>query len=187
VRPLSRAAALGFAAGAVWGVLARVWMRLISTDPEFSWIGTLSIIGFSALLGAGVGVVHAARRSGRSRWWTLSVVPGLVLFLSPGMLLAPAFLLGGPAFGGRGRVLRVVGVASLVASIGLAMFLLVGNPDPGSEAPSLGGGVVFATGYVAMALSLAWASSLVWQRRSPQLHQSESSGARSAPIVLSSP
>ena len=47
---LARGAALGFALGAGWGVLARVWMRLITTDPEFSWAGTLMIVGLSACL-----------------------------------------------------------------------------------------------------------------------------------------
>ncbi len=73
MRVLLRGAALGFALGATWGVLARVWMRLISTEPEFSWVGTLSIVGLAAVLGAGVGVgrmprdVRAARRGGPSR------------------------------------------------------------------------------------------------------------------------
>ena len=48
-----RAAAAGLALGAGWGVLARVWLRMISTNPEFSWSGTLLIIGFSALAGLG--------------------------------------------------------------------------------------------------------------------------------------
>jgi hypothetical protein len=162
---LPRMAALGLVLGAAWGVLARVWMRLISTDPEFSWTGTLMIIGFAALLGTGVGVVHAARVSGRRVWWTLAVVPGMVLFLSPGMLLAPCFVLGGLAWGARGRVLRVVGWLTLLASIGLAALMPFVAPDPGAEDPTIGHALVFVTGFAAMALSLAWASSLVWQRR----------------------
>ena len=34
-RALRRGAIQGFA----WGVAARVWMRLIAEDPEFSWDG----------------------------------------------------------------------------------------------------------------------------------------------------
>ncbi len=163
-RTAVKATAYGAALGAGWGVLARVWMRLISTDPEFSWEGTLMIIGFSALLGLGVGVVHASRRTGRSRWWTLAVIPGLVLFMSPGMVLAPAFLLGGPAFGVRGRILRVVGVLALVGTLALALYLALFMPDPGAEDPSFGDVLVFEGGFALLAVALAWASSLVWQR-----------------------
>jgi hypothetical protein len=165
VTALLRGAGLGLALGAVWGVLARIWMRLITTDPEFSWAGTLAIIGFSALLGLGVGLVHASRRTGRSRWWTLAVVPGLVLFMSPGMLLAPAFLLGGPAFGVRGRLLRVVGVLTIVGTLALALYLVLFMPDPGAEDPSFGDVLVFEVGFAVLAVALAWASSLVWQRK----------------------
>ena len=81
--------AVGAVLGAGWGVLARVFMRLISTTPEFSWGGTLLIIGLSALLGAGIGVVAGARAAGRTRWWRLAPVPGLILFASPGIVLLP--------------------------------------------------------------------------------------------------
>ena len=162
---LLRGAAAGFALGAGWGVLARIWMRLISTEPEFSWAGTLMIIGFSALLGLGVGVVHAARRSGRSGWWTLAVVPGLVLFLSPGLLLAPAFLLGGPAFGVRGPALRAMGVLAIVGTLALALAMALLLPEPGAGDPTLGDALVFEGGFAVLAVTLAWASSLVWQRR----------------------
>ena len=60
-----RSAALGFAAGVVWGATARVFMRLLTTSPEFSWSGTLFILGVGAVAGACIGVVHAARLGGR--------------------------------------------------------------------------------------------------------------------------
>ena len=170
MKALLRGAGLGFALGACWGVLARVWMRLISTDPEFSWAGTLTIIGFSALLGLGVGLVHASRRTGRSLWWMLAVVPGLILFMSPGMVLAPAFLLGGPAFGVRGRGLRVVGVLALVGPLALALYMVLFMPEPGAEDPSFGDVLVFEVGFAVLAVALAWASSLAWQRRSATSH-----------------
>jgi hypothetical protein len=81
--------ATGAVLGAGWGVLARVFMRLISTTPEFSWGGTMLIVGLSALLGAGIGVVAGARAAGRTRWWRLAPVPRLILFASPGIVLLP--------------------------------------------------------------------------------------------------
>jgi len=169
VTRLARGAALGFALGTAWGVLARVWMRLITTDPEFSWSGTLMIVGLSAVLGLGVGVVDAARRTGRTGFWTLVVVPGLLLFMSPGMMLAPSFLLGGLAWGQRGHAARVVGLLAIAGS--LAVGIWVGLEDIT---------VAYVVGYVALALALAWASSLVWQRRAlprPQEPHAERAGS----------
>lgn len=34
----------GAAAGMLWGVVARVWMRFISAEHEFTWNGTLAIV-----------------------------------------------------------------------------------------------------------------------------------------------
>ena len=162
---LVRGAALGLALGAAWGVLARVWMRLISTDPEFSWSGTLFIVGLAALLGAGVGLVDAALRAGRSRWWRLAVVPGLLLLLGPGILLAPSFLVGGLAWRPHRTWLRVLGAVMLVGSVGGATWLAAGDPEE-VQPVTAGEVVVFATGFAVLALGLAWASSRVWQPRS---------------------
>lgn len=97
-RALVRAAAAGLAAGAVWGVAARVWMRLITTEaPGFSWAGSAFIVGLAAAFGLAVGVAAQARREGRSRWWLLAALPGLLLFAGPGMLFLPAFVIGGIA------------------------------------------------------------------------------------------
>ena len=161
---LPRAAALGASAGAGWGVLARIWMRLISTDPGFSWSGTLLIVGLAALLGAGVGTLAQAVRAGRSRWWSLAVVPGLLIFFSPGMLLAPSFLVGALAYARRGRLLRGLGwtVIALTAVGGVLMVLFV--PDPGGET-TVAQDVVFGVGLTLMAVSMAWAGSHLWRPR----------------------
>jgi len=162
---LLRGAALGLGLGAAWGALARVWMRLISTAPEFSWSGTLFIIGLAALLGAGVGLVDAALRAGGSHWWRLAVGPGLLLFLGPGILLAPSFLVGGLAWRPHRTWLRVLGAVMLVGSVAGAAWLAAADPE-GVPPVTPGDVVVFATGFAVLALGLAWASSRVWQRLS---------------------
>lgn len=106
---LLRGAAVGAGLGLCWGLAARIWMRAITSTPGFSWAGTLGILGLASLLGAGVGLLAAARAAGRTWWWGLTVVPGLLLFLSPGLLFLPAFVLGGLVFSGRGPVARGVG------------------------------------------------------------------------------
>jgi len=172
---LPRAAALGAVTGAAWGVLARIWMRLISGNPEFSWTGTLLIIGLAALLGGGVGLAAGARLAGRSRWWTLAVLPGLVLFLSPGMLFAPSFLVGSLAYAQRNRILRAVGWAVIALSIVGSALLAVLEPEPGVETtPGLV--ITFLIGFSLMAITLAWAGSHIWRPR-PRSAPTKGNGA----------
>jgi hypothetical protein len=115
VKALLRGLVMGAGLGLVWGVVARVFMRLLTTAPGFSWSGTLFILGLSAVAGACLGLVHAARVAERSRWWRLAALPALALFAGPGMVLAPAAI--GMAMVLRGgRVVRVVGAVAVTAS-----------------------------------------------------------------------
>ena len=52
----------------VWAIVARIWMRLISTKPEFSIPGTVGILLIASIFGAGTGLAYAARRRGWRRW-----------------------------------------------------------------------------------------------------------------------
>ena len=44
-------------------------------------------------------------------------------------------------------------------------YLVLFMPDPGAEDPSFGDVLVFEVGFAVLAVALAWASSLVWQRK----------------------
>lgn len=57
----------GLLGGLAWGVLARVWMRYISTDPDFSWSGTLFIVVGFGIAGCAQAGAYVARRRGLSR------------------------------------------------------------------------------------------------------------------------
>ena len=57
----------GLLGGLTWGVVARVWMRFISTDPEFSWSGTLFIVVGFGIAGFAQAGANVARRRGLSR------------------------------------------------------------------------------------------------------------------------
>lgn len=103
-----RGLAVGAALGALWGVVARAFMRLLADDPHFSWSGTLFILGLATVAGACVGLVRGARVAGRSGWWRLAALPALVVFAGPGMVLAPAALGMAAVLRGRAAV-RVLG------------------------------------------------------------------------------
>ena len=110
-----RACAGGALGGALWGVVARVFMRLLSDAPAFSWSGTLVIVGLGTVAGACVGLVHGARAADRTGWWRLAALPGLLLFVGPGALLVPGAI--GMALVLRGRpALRVLGALLVVVA-----------------------------------------------------------------------
>ena len=153
--------ATGFALGAGWGVLARVWMRLVSTAPSFSWTGTMLIVGFAALAGALLGLVHAARVHRRGRLWRLAALPGLVLFMGQGLPLLPSLVLGGWAWSGRGPVaLRVLAAVPL-----LVVPVLLWQSMPRIDQLLLEP-VSAIGGFIVLEVALA-AAGAVWFRRWP--------------------
>src|SRR4051794_21564735 len=109
---------MGPLAGAVLGVVARAWMRLISDDPEFSWSGTIFIIGGFTLFGIGQSIATATRRRARRRWTlTIARVVGAItmmpLFVAAGSVMLPTVVGGGLAYTRRNwnRVVRCVVLA----------------------------------------------------------------------------
>ena len=94
--------AAGLFGGMVLGIIARAWMRLISDDPQFTWSGTIFIVGGFTVFGVTQAVVAVARRRARRRW-TLTIVRvvgtiGLLpLFVGAGALMLPTVVAGGLA------------------------------------------------------------------------------------------
>ena len=91
--------ALGLLVGAVVGALARLWMRLITEDPEFSWAGTLAIVIAFALFGGGQALSWTARRSGFRRPGSTAArigaaVLSLLIFGGAGSIMLPTVLAG---------------------------------------------------------------------------------------------
>lgn len=106
---------IGLVVGVILGAVARGWMRLISDDPEFSWDGTLFIIGSFTVWGFAQGFVIGVRRI-TSRRWVVSLVRafGIVgmmpLFFGAGAIMAPTVIFGGLALHRSGwkSVIRVL-------------------------------------------------------------------------------
>ncbi|MFE7227174.1 hypothetical protein ACFU7D_20430 [Nocardioides sp. NPDC057577] len=149
---------VGFGFG--WAVAARLFMRFFSDDPSFTLQGTGMIVGLVLLEFIGLGAVRDARRSGRTRWWRLAPVPGLLLYFSLGMVFVPCVVAG--LVVGRCRRAPVIGLVTLVGvagSIAVPVVLMLG--DSGIPmAPTFFAGMVL---YVACCLGLVAASS-EWSR-----------------------
>ncbi len=84
------------------GVLGRLWMRLISVRPEFSWGGTLGIVIGFTIFGLTESLVALARRR-RWRPWAARVarcagiIGMLPLFVAAGGQMMPTVIFGGLA------------------------------------------------------------------------------------------
>jgi hypothetical protein len=160
--PILRAAVTGAGLGVLWGVGARVFMRLVTDNPGFSWAGTLFILGLSALMGMGLGVVAAAKATGARRWWVLAMLPGLLLLAGQGMPFIPAFVLGGLLFTPRHAAIRAVGAVGIAGSVVLLWFLIRLNEDTmlSMPVPQLVRGLV---AFAALAVALAAGASVLWR------------------------
>lgn len=113
-RPVVAGATIGLA----WGIAMRAWMRFISTDPEFSWSGTMFILGASVTVGTLLGVARHRRRAGGSGWWRLSAL-SLLLLGAGGAVMWPGVLLGAVAIGRpRPKALKIVlGLAAVATQV----------------------------------------------------------------------
>jgi hypothetical protein len=117
-----------FLTGVLLGVLLRLWMRFVSTEPEFSWGGTGYIVGIFAVLGLMAGLVDMGRRLGWHGGLVITRILGGVLalgcFMAAGLTMFPTIV---PASLGVARTdwwkpLRVALV--MVAAAGAVMVVL---------------------------------------------------------------
>lgn len=151
-----RVLGIGVAAGLAWGVLARGFMRLLATNPEFTWAGTLGIIGTASLVGGLVAVVRLARQSGWTPWWRLLGLPIVLLFGAAGILMLPG-VVGGVMLLDRRRWLALPG-AALVA---LTLWAVVHELDGALTGRQLAGvallgGCLAVEGWAARELVRRW-------------------------------
>lgn len=125
-----RALGVGLGSGLVLGIVYRGFMRLLATNPAFSWSGTLGIIGVVTVMALLVSIAGRAR-SLQGRSWVrgllrvLAVVAFVPVLGGQGMVTAPTVLLGGLAVGRTSwsRWVRVPMAALAVAGLGFMPFL----------------------------------------------------------------
>lgn len=154
-----RAAALGVVAGFVWGVVARAFMRLLTVAPEFTWSGTLSIVGTASVVGGLVAVVRQRRLAGRSRWWRLLGLPIIAMFAGAGVVLVPG-VVGVVMLLDRRRWLLVPGAAL----VGVTLYAVIMADMGGSLTVRQWLGVAVMIGCLAV---LGWAARELVRRWRP--------------------
>ena len=88
----------GALGGAVLGVVARLWMRWISTDPEFTWGGTIGIVIAFTFFATTQTTIYVLRRRVRTRRFTsvirgIGIILSLPLFTAAGAIMFPTVAL----------------------------------------------------------------------------------------------
>lgn len=90
---------IGVMAGLTLGIIARAWMRWISTEPEFTWSGTFFIVLAFVFFGAVHSLVFFAREGGWPRGKVnliriAAIFLSLPLFSAAGSAMFPTVLTG---------------------------------------------------------------------------------------------
>ena len=106
--------------GLTLGIVARLWMRWISTVPEFTWGGTLGIVFFFTIFVTTQATIYVLRRRAISRGLT-AVIRGvgtfftLPLFTAAGVVMFPTVLLASIAIW-RNKIDKKVRIVLLIIS-----------------------------------------------------------------------
>ena len=132
----------GLVGGLIWGIDARVWMRFISTDPEFTWAGTLFIVIGFGIAGLGQAGAYLGRRASlrRSRMTVLRVFSFaslLPLGMAAGASMFPTVVLAPLAIAHTdwsGRMRLFIGVVALIPVVAFATILSDDLPTPRAAA-----------------------------------------------------
>ena len=118
--------------GAAWGGAARLWMRYISEDPEFTIAGTSFIVGIptaialcSVLAKRSLDWRPIARRPSRA----VAGFSTILLGVAAGILMMPTLLLGGIAWAHRRQLPAILLV--LIAALACVPIVFVVQEIPG--------------------------------------------------------
>lgn len=147
---------IGALFGLLWGVGMRAWMRFISTNPEFTWGGTLFIVGATTIAGTLTGLAYWRWQKARGQFWRLLGLSFLPLGTAAGAVMLPTFVLGGIAWGRRRWPVWIRLLLGLIAVALQVVFLVGGINDfaTGREAV----GVALYAGFLAVE---TWAFSIM--------------------------
>lgn len=168
----------GAVLGLTWGVVMRVWMRFIATNPEFTWSGTGFILGATTLAGTLMGVAWWRSQVSRRNWWRFTAFGLLPLGMAAGGVMLPSAILAGLAIGRR-TWNRWIRSALLVAAVAFQVIFFVGQTE------GLGAKTVPAYAWYAVMLGLeSWAASIPFRSRQVPDPEAVSSTEASAPRLV---
>lgn len=133
LRPWPLRLGSGLLTGFALGVGARGFMRLLTDDPEFTWSGTLFIVGLFTVFAFVQGVVDVVRSRTSRHWMTAPVrlIGGfsyLLLGFGAGIVMAPFLWFGALARWRSGwrRWLRLtLGGLAVANVVGLAVLTVI--------------------------------------------------------------
>ena len=164
----------GFLGGLAWGIYARVWMRFVSTDPEFSWTGTLFIVMGFGIAGLAQSGAYLGRRAGfrRPRMTVLRVVTFVSLLplgVAAGAPMFPAVVLAPLAIAHTDwsrRMRRLVGAVAAIPVVATASLLLDDLPTARAVAGfvwflAVYAGIIWAAGFTLAPQLDGWRAPLV--------------------------
>lgn len=152
----------GASCGIALGAVARLWMRWISVDPEFSWAGTIGIlVSFSVFATAqSIAAVVRVRRARPGVIVSARVGAGLLsagLFGAAGAMMLPTVVFGSIAVW-RPQMRRPIrALVSVLAIPGVVIVLMGIADDHGWGIGALGRMVVFV-GIYAIVIAATWAT-----------------------------
>ena len=140
------------------GAIARGWMRLFADEPEFTWSGTILIVGVFGVAGFGITLAATARQAGWRRLITtpirvVAAVLVLPMFAGAGSVMLPTVALG--AFAAWRPVRRWIRVViAVVAAVPVVLLALAAVRDAGLNVKTVLGVILFVATYTAVIMAL---------------------------------
>lgn len=152
--------------GLALGLIARIWMRWISTEPDFSWSGTISILAsFGVFVTAQAGAAVVRRRNVHAGSLALARVVSAVLtmglFAGAGLVMLPTVFFGSLALWrpAAPRALRIV--FALLALPAVALVVSEIASDFGWTVATMAKALLFIAIYLAV-IAATWPTT--WPR-----------------------
>lgn len=103
-------------------------MRLVSTDPEFTWSGTLFILGATTIAGICTGLAYRRWRNAAGNVWRLFGLAFLPLGMAAGGVMIPSVVTGGLAWG-RSTWPKWSRLLLTLGAVGFQIFFFLGVDD----------------------------------------------------------
>jgi len=98
IKQISLRIFIGVLSGFILGVVARLWMRWISTEPEFSWSGSIFIVSGFVIFATSQSIVGLLRKRFHGKLATFAirvvgVIFSLPIFAAAGAIMLPTVVL----------------------------------------------------------------------------------------------